>query len=58
MRQTTGLRRQQRMDLCRKEFEKSEENPFNQVHVAVNASKEEIAAVRDQERSKTERRLG
>ncbi|KAJ5673500.1 Coiled-coil domain-containing protein [Penicillium longicatenatum] len=53
-----GLRRQQRMDLCRKEFEKSEENPFNQVHVAVNASKEEIAAVREQERSKTERRLG
>ncbi|KAJ5642177.1 Coiled-coil domain-containing protein [Penicillium lividum] len=53
-----GLRRQQRMDLCRKEFEKSEENPFNQVHVAVNASKDEIAAVRDQERSKTERRLG
>ncbi|KAJ5088642.1 Coiled-coil domain-containing protein [Penicillium angulare] len=53
-----GLRRQQRMDLCRKEFDKSEENPFNQVHVAVNASKDEIAAVRDQERSKTERRLG
>ncbi|KAJ5649025.1 Coiled-coil domain-containing protein [Penicillium longicatenatum] len=53
-----GLRRQQRMDLCRKEFEKSEENPFNQVHVAVNASKEEIAAIREQERSKTERRLG
>ncbi|KAJ5786735.1 Coiled-coil domain-containing protein [Penicillium pulvis] len=53
-----GLRRQQRMDLCRKEFEKSEENPFNQVHVAVNASKEEIAAVREQERGKTERRLG
>ncbi|KAJ5259384.1 Coiled-coil domain-containing protein [Penicillium angulare] len=53
-----GLRRQQRMDVCRKEFEKSEENPFNQVHIAVNASKDEIAAVRDQERSKTERRLG
>ncbi|KAJ5725204.1 Coiled-coil domain-containing protein [Penicillium malachiteum] len=52
-----GLRRQQRIDLCRKEFEKSEENPFNQVHVAVNASKEEIAAVREQERNKTERRL-
>lgn len=53
-----GLRRQQRIDLCRKEFDKSEENPFNQVHVKVNATKEEIAQVRDQERSKTEARLG
>lgn len=53
-----GLRRQQRMDLCRKEFDKSEENPFNQVHVKVNASKDEIAQVRDQERAKTEARLG
>lgn len=53
-----GLRRQQRIDLCRKEFDKSEDNPFNQVHVAVNASKDEIAQVRAQERSKTESRLG
>jgi hypothetical protein len=53
-----GLRRQQRIDLCRKEFDKSEENPFNQVHVKVNATKEEIAQMRDQERSKTEARLG
>lgn len=53
-----GLRRQQRVDLCRKEFEKSEENPFNQVHVRVNATKDEIAQVRDQERTKTEARLG
>ncbi|KAJ5204885.1 Coiled-coil domain-containing protein [Penicillium cinerascens] len=53
-----GLRRQQRMDLCRKEFEKSEENPFNQVHVKVNATRDEIAQVRDQERNKTEARLG
>ncbi|CAI7677412.1 unnamed protein product [Penicillium pancosmium] len=53
-----GLRRQQRIDMCRKEFDKSEENPFNQVHVKVNATKEEIAQMRDQERSKTEARLG
>ncbi|KAJ5704119.1 Coiled-coil domain-containing protein [Penicillium malachiteum] len=52
-----GLRRQQRIDICRKEFEKSDDNPFNQVHVAANATKEEIAAVREQERLKTERRL-
>lgn len=53
-----GLRRNQRMDLCRKEFEKSEENPFNQVHAAVNASKEEIAQLREGERKKVEGRLG
>ncbi|OJK04493.1 hypothetical protein ASPACDRAFT_38050 [Aspergillus aculeatus ATCC 16872] len=52
-----GLRRQQRVELCRKEFEKSEENPFNQVHVAFDASREEIAAVRDAERKKVEARL-
>ncbi|KAF9887073.1 hypothetical protein FE257_010567 [Aspergillus nanangensis] len=38
-----GLRRQQRMDLIRKEFEKSDENPFNQAHVAFDASRDEIA---------------
>lgn len=52
-----GLRRQQRIELCRKEFDKSDENPFNQVHVKVNATKEEIAQVRQQERGKTEARL-
>ncbi|RJE19509.1 DUF1014 domain protein [Aspergillus sclerotialis] len=52
-----GLRRQQRMDICRKEFDKSEENPFNQVHVRFDASKEEIAAVREAERMKKEARL-
>lgn len=52
-----GLRRQQRIELCRKEFDKSEENPFNQVHVKVNATKDEIAQVREQERGKTEARL-
>lgn len=52
-----GLRRQQRIDLCRKEFDKSEENPFNQVHVAANATKDEISQVRDAERKKTESRL-
>ncbi|KAJ5747162.1 uncharacterized protein N7511_008858 [Penicillium nucicola] len=53
-----GLRRNQRMDLCRKEFEKSEENPFNQVHAAVNASKDEIAQLKESERKKVEGRLG
>lgn len=41
----------------RKEFEKSEENPFNQVSVAFDASKEEIAEVKAAERAKIEGRL-
>lgn len=56
--ETPGLRRNQRIELCRKEFEKSEENPFNQVHAAVNSTKEEVAALRENERKKVETRLG
>lgn len=52
-----GLRRNQRIEICKKEFEKSEENPFNQVHVAFDASREEIAAVKEAERKKVEARL-
>ncbi|KAL2871905.1 DUF1014 domain protein [Aspergillus lucknowensis] len=52
-----GLRRQQRIELVKKEFEKSEENPFNQVHVAFDASREEVKAVREAERRKVEARL-
>ncbi|KAL8820937.1 MAG: hypothetical protein Q9223_000954 [Gallowayella weberi] len=53
-----GLRRQQRVDVIRKEFERSPENPFNQVSVGFDASKEEIKEVREQEREKVEKRLG
>ncbi|KAL2006758.1 hypothetical protein VTN00DRAFT_9426 [Thermoascus crustaceus] len=52
-----GLRKQQRIEICKKEFEKSEENPFNKVNVAFDATREEIAAVRDAERKKVEARL-
>lgn len=52
-----GLRRQQRIELVKKEFEKSEENPFNQVHVAFDASREEVARVREADRRKVEARL-
>lgn len=52
-----GLRRNQRIEACRKEFEKSEENPFNQVHVAFDASKEEVRTAREGERKKMEARL-
>lgn len=53
-----GLRKQQRIEICKKEFEKSDENPFNKVNVAFDASREEIAAVKEAERKKVESRLG
>ena len=54
-----GLRRQQRIDVVRKEFEKSEENPFNQVsNVRYDASKGEIKATREGIREGVENRLG
>lgn len=52
-----GLRRQQRLDIVRKEFEKSEENPFNQVRARFDSTKEEIRAIREEEREKIEDRL-
>lgn len=52
-----GLRRQQRIEIARKEFEKSEENPFNQVSVAFDATREEVSQVKDAERTKIESRL-
>ena len=53
-----GLRRQQRVDVIRKEFERSAENPFNQVSVGFDASREEVREVKEQERQKVEARLG
>lgn len=53
-----GLRLNQRKDKIRKEFEKSPENPFNQVTARYDASREELSQIRDQERSKIEARLG
>lgn len=52
-----GLRKNQRVDICRKEFSKSDENPFNQAHVRFDASKEEITQVKGEERRKVEARL-
>ncbi|PGH02838.1 hypothetical protein GX51_04450 [Blastomyces parvus] len=52
-----GLRRQQRIEVVRKEFEKSEENPFNQASVAFDASREEVKAIQEAERKKIEARL-
>ncbi|RMD44504.1 hypothetical protein DV735_g728, partial [Chaetothyriales sp. CBS 134920] len=54
-----GLRRNQRIELVKKEFEKSEENPFNQAgNVRFDASKEDIAAERERLRKGIEGRLG
>ncbi len=52
-----GLRLNQRKERIRKEFEKSPENPMNQLSVSYDASKEELARVREQEKTKIEARL-
>ncbi len=53
-----GLRQNQKREKIRKEFEKSEENPFNQASARYDASKEELKELREQEKSKIEKRLG
>ncbi|KAI0132520.1 hypothetical protein BJ170DRAFT_592474 [Xylariales sp. AK1849] len=53
----TGLRLNQKKDKIRKEFEKSPENPFNQVNAQYNASREEMADIRHKEKAKVEGRL-
>lgn len=52
-----GLRLNQKKEKIKKEFERSPENPFNQLTARYDASKEELAELRDQERSKIEGRL-
>ena len=54
-----GLRLGQMKELIKKEFEKSEENPFNQVsNVRYDATKDEIALAKKVEMEKIEARLG
>ncbi|KAK6220426.1 hypothetical protein QIS74_05928 [Colletotrichum tabaci] len=53
-----GLRLQQRKDKIRKEFEKSPENPFNQVNAKFDTTREELAEMKQKEKSKIEARLG
>lgn len=52
-----GLRKQQRVDLIRKEFERSPENPFNQASARFDSTREEIKEMKEQEREKMEARL-
>ena len=52
-----GLRRNQKVEQIRKEFEKHPDNPFNQVAGTYNMTKEEMRELREGERDKTEGRL-
>jgi hypothetical protein len=54
MKDEKGLRRQQKIDQIRKEFEKHPDNPFNQVNARYDMSKEELAALKESEREKKE----
>ncbi len=53
-----GLRKNQREALIRKEFERSPENPFNQVNAKYDSSKDEVKELRENEKKKVEERLG
>lgn len=57
MKDEKGLRRQQKIDQIRKEFEKHPDNPFNQVNASYNATREDMAAIREGVKSDKERRL-
>jgi len=52
-----GLRRQQKIEVIRKEFEKHPDNPFNRVNASYNMSRAEMAALRQGERDSVEERL-
>ncbi|KAK3068679.1 hypothetical protein LTR53_013566 [Teratosphaeriaceae sp. CCFEE 6253] len=54
MKDEKGLRRQQRIDLIRKEFEKHPDNPFNQVQGRYDMSKEELKDLKESERARKE----
>jgi hypothetical protein len=54
MKDEKGLRRQQKIDQIRKEFEKHPDNPFNQVAASYNMSKEEIAELKAGEKARKE----
>jgi hypothetical protein len=54
MKDEKGLRRQQKIDQIRKEFEKHPDNPFNQVSASYNMSKEEMNELKESERTRKE----
>jgi len=54
MKDEKGLRRQQKIEEIRKEFEKHPDNPFNQVAGTYNMSKEEMKDLREGEKARKE----
>ncbi|KAF2628745.1 DUF1014-domain-containing protein [Macroventuria anomochaeta] len=58
MKDEKGLRRQQKIDQIRKEFEKHPDNPFNQVNASYNATRDDMATIRESVKGEKERRLG
>jgi hypothetical protein len=57
MKDEKGLRRNQKIERIKKEFEKHPDNPFNQVSAQYNATKDELDRIKQEEKEKTERRL-
>lgn len=57
MKDEKGLRRNQKIEQIRKEFEKHPDNPFNQVNASYNATRDEMASIRDSVKEGKERRL-
>lgn len=58
MKDEKGLRRNQKVDQIRKEFEKHPDNPFNQVSAAYNSTRDDLTLLREAEKTKIETRLG
>ncbi|CAD0100878.1 unnamed protein product, partial [Aureobasidium mustum] len=58
MKDEKGLRRQQKIEQIRKEFEKHPDNPFNQANASYNSTREDLQNIREGEKAKIEKRLG
>ncbi|KAG9658266.1 DUF1014-domain-containing protein, partial [Aureobasidium melanogenum] len=58
MKDEKGLRRQQKIEQIRKEFEKHPDNPFNQANASYNSTREDVETIRQNEKAKIEKRLG
>lgn len=52
-----GLRKNQRVNICRDEFKKHPDNPFNQVKVSYDATQEEVKEAREAHREAVEKNL-
>ena len=57
MKDEKGLRRNQKIEQIRKEFEKHPDNPFNQVSATYDARKEDLAAIKESEKERKEKML-